>query len=83
MTERVDALSYHLERTFGRKVPQCAHCGSLDLYERYDLACWHCNGCGWDVAGQTLRFVPQDERVRRPEEFDRRAQASTSDGEQR
>lgn len=68
MSDRVDAISYHLERQFGEKVPQCPGCGSHDLWQNHARACWHCEGCDHDVTDQRVRWVPKDERVRRPEE---------------
>jgi ribosomal protein L37AE/L43A len=65
---RVDATMYHLERVFGAKVPQCPNCRSHDLWENHARACWHCDGCGYDIAGERMTWVPKDPRVRRPEE---------------
>ena len=68
MSERVDAIYYHLERHFGAKVPQCPACRSHDLHENYARACWRCEGCGKDISDRLVLWVPKDERVRRPEE---------------
>lgn len=65
---RLDALSWHLERQFGAKIPQCNNCGSHDLWQDYVRASWHCNDCRYEITSDVIRMVPADENARNPDE---------------
>ncbi len=68
MSARVDALAWHLERQFGRKVPQCPNCGSHELTEDYARNSWHCKTCRYEISCHVMNWVPKDESVRLPNE---------------
>lgn len=66
---RLPALAWHLERLYGKKVPQCLNCGSLDLWENYARASFQCRDCGKELSPHFgVRFVPADVNARNPDE---------------
>lgn len=61
---RIPAWAYWMERKYGRKVPVCPRCGGEDLTENFARASHRCHECGWEIAGNMLRWVPADPRAR-------------------
>lgn len=70
-TERVrlPAWAWHVERQFGKKIPQCVNCGSHDLVGNFVRASYNCQTCGMELSDRFgVRWVPADPSARNPDE---------------